>query len=124
MIDFNSESVFKLRPVKIDGVSKTFDMMLIDGEEIFAAFQTVRDTVVFTNLRVIACNVQGVTGKKRDYTSMPFSKVQTFSIETSGTFDLDCELDLWFSAVGLVRFEISGNFDIRRFNQAVSSCIL
>jgi hypothetical protein len=30
----------------------------------------VRDFVVFTNKRLIAVNVQGMTGKKRDFTSL------------------------------------------------------
>jgi hypothetical protein len=48
-------------------------------------------------------NVQGITGKKRDFTSLPYSKIQAFSVETAGHFDLDAELDLWFSGVGNVR---------------------
>ena len=30
-------------------------------------------------------NVQGVTGKKKDFTILPYSKIQLFSIETSGS---------------------------------------
>ncbi|SHO46739.1 PH domain-containing protein [Anaerocolumna xylanovorans] len=31
-----------------------------------------------------------------DYTSIPYSKIQTYSIETSGHFDLDAKLDtIW-----------------------------
>jgi hypothetical protein len=41
---------------------------------------------------------QGITGKKCDFTSLPYSKIQAFSIETSGSFDQDTELDLWFSS--------------------------
>ncbi|WP_244663289.1 PH domain-containing protein [Vibrio harveyi] len=63
------------------------DRFLIDGESIFAGFKTVRDQVVFTNKRVIAANVQGITGSKVDYTSLPYSKINAFSIETSGTLD-------------------------------------
>lgn len=28
-------------------------------------------------------NVQGMTGKKKDFTSLPYSKIQTFSVETA-----------------------------------------
>jgi hypothetical protein len=54
---------------------------------------------------LIAVNGQGMTGKKRDFTSLPYNKIQAFSIETAGTFDLDAELDLWFS--GLARCALS-----------------
>jgi hypothetical protein len=60
----------------------------------------VRDFVVFTDKRLIAVNVQGMTGKKRDFTSLPYSKIQAFPIETADSFDLDAELDLWFSGLG------------------------
>jgi hypothetical protein len=43
----------------------------------------MRDYVAFTDKRLIAVNVQGLTGKKRDYSSLPYSKVQAFSIETA-----------------------------------------
>ncbi|NMU26893.1 PH domain-containing protein, partial [Vibrio parahaemolyticus] len=75
----------------VSSAREDFLKFLIDGETIFAAFKTVRDQVVFTNKRVIAANVQGITGSKVDYTSLPYSKINAFSIETSGTFDLDCE---------------------------------
>lgn len=54
----------------------------------------MRDYVVFTNKRLIACNVQGITGSKKDFTSLPYSKLQAFSIETAGTLDMDAELTL------------------------------
>ena len=124
MIDFNNDTIFKLAPANNSDGLKLVDVMLIDGEEVFASFKTIRDMVVFTTKRIIAVNVQGITGKKRDYTSLPYSKVQAFSIETSGVLDLDCELDLWFSGLGHVRFEISGKFDIRSFNKILGTYIL
>jgi len=87
-------------------------------------FQSVRDQLVFTNKRVIAANVQGITGKKVDYTSIPYSKIQTFSVETSGTFDMDCEIQLYISSLGKVKFEIKGGFDIVKFNKIISSYVL
>jgi hypothetical protein len=40
-------------------------------------------------------DVQGMTGKKIEYLSIPYSKITKFSIETSGRFDLDAELKIW-----------------------------
>ena len=84
----------------------------------------MRDQVVFTNKRVIAANVQGITGSKVDYTSLPYSKINAFSIETSGTLDLDCEIELFLSEVGRVRFEIRGSFDLVSFNKMISEHVL
>ncbi len=68
--------------------------------------------VVFTDKRIIAVNVQGITGKKKDFTTLPYSKISAYSVETAGTFDLDSELDLYYSGVGRVRFEFKGSSDI------------
>jgi len=84
----------------------------------------MRDFVVFTDKRLIAVNVQGMTGKKRDFTSLPYSKIQAFSIETAGTFDLDSELDLWFSGLGKVRLEFKGQVDIRHLGQMIAAFVL
>ncbi len=124
MIDFNSNTIFKLSPIKDGKMLPAINEFLIDGEQVLSAFQTIRDQVVFTNKRVIAANVQGLTGRKTDYTSIPYSKIQTFSVETAGVLDLDCEIELYISAVGKVKFEIKGNFDIVKFNKIISSYVL
>lgn len=83
------------------------------GEQILLAFKGMRDSATFTSKRIIALNIQGMTGKKRDYTSLPHERVPAFSVETAGSFDLDSELDLWFSKLGKVRLEVNRDVDIR-----------
>lgn len=124
MIDFNNSDVFKLKPIALKKVLEAIPQLLIEGEELFAVFKTVRDQVAFTNKRIIAANVQGLMGSKVDYTSIPYAKIQTFSIETSGTLDMDCELEIYISAVGKVKFEIKGDFDIVTFNRLISEHVL
>jgi len=97
---------------------------MIPGEQVVACFRAMRDFVVFTDKRLIAVNVQGMTGKKRDFTSLPYSKIQAFSVETAGTFDLDAELDLWFSGLGKVRLEFKGAADIRQLGHMIASYVL
>jgi Bacterial PH domain len=63
-------------------------------------------------------------GKKRDFTSLPYSKIQAFSIETAGTFDLDAELDFWFTGLGKVRLEFKGNSDIRQLGHMIATYVL
>ncbi|WP_444910697.1 PH domain-containing protein [Microbulbifer sp. TRSA005] len=124
MIDFESSPIFKLKPIDISEARDDFNKFLIEGESIFAGFKTIRDQVVFTNKRIIAANVQGITGSKVDYTSLPYSKIQAFSVESSGTFDLDCEIVVYLSEVGKVKFEIKGSFDLIQFNQYISMYVL
>lgn len=124
MIDFQNASVFKLKEGKADDIAGSVMPLLVDGEEVIAAFKAVRDYVVFTDKRLIAVNVQGLTGKKQDFTSLPWSKVQAWSVETAGHFDLDAELDLWFSGMGRVRLEFKGQADIQRLSKIIASYAL
>ena len=57
--------------------------ILVEGEAVHLSFKGMRDSVIFTNKCLIAVNVQGLTWKKRDYSSLPYSKVQAWSIETA-----------------------------------------
>lgn len=124
MIDFQKAAVIKLKPIEPKNVMEPITRFLIDGETIFAAFKTVRDQLVFTTKRIIAANVQGITGSKVDYTSIPYNKIQAFSVETAGMLDLDCEIEIYVSAVGRAKFEIKGSFDIVGFNKLISGYVL
>ena len=122
MIDFNNCKLVKMK--KVNSTPESVTPLLIPNEEIIGIYQAIRDFVVFTNKRVISVNVQGITGKKKDFTTLPYSKIQAFSIETAGTLDLDSELDLVFSGLGRVRFEFTGNSDIVAIGKLISSYIL
>ena len=124
MIDFSNASFVKLRPVNDNAFEKMVAPILVSGEEIVRCFQSIRDGVVFTNKRIIAINVQGLTGKKKDFTSLPYNKVQAFSVETAGAFDLDSELDLWFSGMGRIRLEFIGATDVAHLCKMISEKVL
>lgn len=122
MIDFKNKAIFKLR--KTSATPHGIDALLIDGEGIIGSYNALRDYVVFTTKRIISVNAQGMTGKKIDYTSMPYSKVQVFSVETAGVFDMDSELDLVFSGLGKVRFEFAGTSDIVAIGKIIGQYVL
>lgn len=124
MIDFENSEFLKLRAVDPGAFAAALEPLLIPGEEIIAGFKTIRDGVVFTSKRVIAINVQGITGKKTDYTSLPYNKIQSYSVETAGMLDLDGELELWFSSVGRVRFEFTSGSDLLRICALISEQVL
>ena len=60
MISFNKDSAWDLKPIPVSDVRGEVNGLLIDGEEIAAAFKTVRDQLIFTNKRVISVDVQGL----------------------------------------------------------------
>lgn len=124
MIDFTNSSYVKMKQVDPSVVFKEIQPLLINGEQIIGVYKAMRDYCAFTNKRVIAVNVQGMTGKKKDFTSLPYSKVSAYSIETAGILDLDSELELYFSGLGKVKFEFTGQSNIVQIGQIISQYIL
>ena len=120
MIDFEKAKVFKLSKSKKFTNEKLITPLLVPGEEFIAEYSAMRDFIVFTSKRIIAVNVQGLTGAKKDFTSLFYSKIQAFSVETTGTFDLDSELELYFSGLGKVKFEFNGDNDIIEIGRLIS----
>lgn len=123
MIDFQNGKVFKLGRDD-DAHSKEIEPLLIPGEEVIGSYTVVRDYVVFTNKRIISVNKQGVTGTRKDFTSMPYNRIVAFSVETAGLLGYDGDLELFFTGLGRVRFEFTGSSDVVAIGQAISRYVL
>lgn len=125
-ISFNQNSVFNLKPINKQEILGEVSGLLVQGEEVVYAFQTIRDQLVFTNKRIISIDVQGITGKRKSFSTMPYSKVQYFSIQTPGFLELfpDCELFLMFSSGYTAKFEFKGQVDIGKIGRMISEFIL
>lgn len=125
-VNFNQNSAWNLKPISIDDVRNEVTGLLIDGEEIIMAFKTVRDQLIFTNKRIISIDVQGITGKRKSFSTMPYSKIQYFSIQTPGFAELfpDSELFIMFSNTFTAKFEFKGNVDIGKIGRIISEYVL
>lgn len=123
MIDFKNGVIYKLKK-DTACKDKAVAALLIPGEQVLSSYTAVRDYVVFTDKRIISVNVQGLTGKKKDYTSLPYSKITAFSVETAGVLDLDSELELYFSGLGKVKFDFVGDSDIEAIGQRIATFVL
>lgn len=107
-VNFNQDSVFNLKPISNDEVRGEVDGLLIADEKVEFAFKTIRDQLVFTNKRIISIDVQGITGKRKSFATMPYSKIQYFSIQTPGFMELfpDSELFVMFTNGFTAKFEL------------------
>ena len=125
-INFNGNSVWNLKPISLSEIRGEVNGLLIAGEEAILAFKTVRDQLVFTNKRIISVDVQGLTGTKKSYSSMPYSKIQFFSVQTPSVAELvpDSELFLMFSNGFTAKFEFKGNVDIGAIGRMISEFVL
>lgn len=126
MINFNDNSIFTLHPIDVEEVRKDVFPIFVEGEEIIAAFKTIRDQLIFTNKRMISIDVQGITGKKRSYTTMPYKNIQYFTIQTPFLVEIfaDAELYLVFNNGFTATFEFKGSFDIASLGKIISEKIL
>ena len=77
MIDFNNKGFFKLKQ-NADYAEKVSEFLLED-EHIVDSYKSMRDGVVFTSKRLIAVNVQVITGRKKDFTTFRFYKAGIFN---------------------------------------------
>lgn len=89
-----------------------FDMFLAPGETILYFYRHARDKVIFTDRKIIAIDIQGITGKKKEFRMFPYSKITSFSVETAGTFDWDSDLKIWVSGVGVFGVKLGKKIDI------------
>lgn len=126
MINFNKDSVFNLKQINIADVRNEVSSFLIDGEEIIDAFKTIRDQVVFTNKRIISIDVQGITGKRKSFSTLPYSTIQFFEIQTQGFMEIfpDTELFIQYANGFTAQFEFKGNVDICKIGKLISTYVL
>ena len=73
---------------------------------------------------MIVVDVRGLTGKLRDFTSLPYSRVEAFSVEAASAFGLEAQLDIWFGRFGKVRFDFKGEADIHQVAQLIARSVL
>ena len=84
----------------LEDVKEEYGKLLGPKEEILQAYKWVRDLVIFTEFRLIVVDIQGPTGKKVDYHSVPYKSIRHFAVESTGHFDLEAELKIWVSGMG------------------------
>ncbi|MDK6499408.1 PH domain-containing protein, partial [Escherichia coli] len=84
---------------------------------------TIRDQAIFTTKRLIVRDAQGLTGKKVEVYSLPYSAVNMWSSENAGTFDFNAEIQLWTRA-GMVKINLQRGVDVRRLDALIAHAVL
>lgn len=126
MIDFSKGGVFDLHKVPDTQLLGDVKQLFINGEQLIGVYQSVRDQVVFTNKRIITIDVKGITGKRKEFFTLPYSKIQYFGIQTPGLVELipDTELTLVFANGMKADLEFKGSSDIMAIGRAISTFAL
>lgn len=125
MINFtNNSQIFKMSEVELNTFDDTVSMFYVDGEETIACYKAMRDYMVFTNKRMIVVDVQGIFGKKKDFSSFPYSKIQAFSVKTAGVLDVDTDVDIAFAGLGLVHLEFTTSTNVAKLLRLIGGFVL
>lgn len=122
-----SNSVFKLRSISESDVIKDIRTFMLPGENIVSAFRSGRNQVGFTDKRIIALDVKGITGSRKEFSTLPYSKIVHFTVQTPGflEFNNDSELVVAYPNGALIQFEFSGgNVNILEIAQIISRYVL
>ena len=112
--------VFVGGPAPIGKMAERYDPILLDGEAVEMEFFGVRDGMVFTDRRIIVMNAQGITGRKLGMASFAWRAITAFSVENSGTFDLDAEFKFCGSGWGVCEVQFTKGTDIRPIARLVN----
>mgnify|MGYP001184718431 FL=1 len=105
-------------------VPQDVNELLVPGETAVAAYKTFRDTAVFTNKRLIVRDAQGLTGKKVEIYSLPYSSIYMWSTENAGRLlDFNAEVELWTKA-GHIKVKLQKGIDIRKFDKLIANALL
>lgn len=123
----------------IEQVRQEAPEILIEGETFKFAFAwTLGDQIYFTSHRILKKDKQGFTGSSIAWSSMPYSSIKAFCVQTAGALDFDVELTVWpsgFSAGGFERdsmmpspgitvsFRKGGDIDIFALNRFLNEKI-
>ncbi|MGT2887807.1 PH domain-containing protein [Streptococcus didelphis] len=97
--------------------------ILLEGEVAHAAYKTLRDSAIFTNKRLIVRDAQGLTGKKIEMYSLPYSSINMWSTENAGTFDFNSEVELWTRA-GHFKINLKKEIDVRKLDRLIAQALL
>ena len=98
---------------------------ICDGEVVEKGYQMIRDYFIFTDKRLILIDVQGMTGKKLEYRSIPYKSILQYSIETSGPGDPDAELRIYLpGSLGLIERQFGKNVNVFEVECLLSKYVL
>ncbi len=98
--------------------------LLVEGEVAVAAYKTFRDSAIFTNKRLIVRDAQGLTGKKVEVYSLPYSSINMWSTENAGKlFDFNAEVELWTRA-GQIKVNLQRGVDVRKLDKLIANALL
>ncbi len=107
--------------VNPEAIKKEYSKLFLEDEAMEFACKLIRDTWIFTNKRLIMIDVQGLTGSKKEFHSVPYRSIYHFAVESAGTFDMDSEFKIWVAgqSTPIVK-QLKKGFDVMGLQQILA----
>lgn len=80
----------------IESLNSEFHQYLLENEQIQSGYQLIRDSVIFTNIRIIFVDKQGTTGKKTSLKTIFLMNIVNVEMETAGAGFDDSEIEITY----------------------------
>ena len=82
------------------------------GEQVSEVYRLGRSTLLFTNRRLVLVE-EGVTGRRVEYTSVPYRSISSFAVEAGGAFSTEADLKIWIiGRTAPLERQFSGGVDV------------
>lgn len=95
LFDWIGDNAQSIDPEAVD--EKFHEEGVLQGDEHIAfAFETGRDHLFITSRRIFVVDIQGMTGKRKEYMSVPLDMIRSWAVESAGSFDRDMEFKAYF----------------------------
>ena len=112
-------------PMDPGAAAAEFARLLSNGEGVYAAFDFVRDAMLFTNGRLILVDKQGLTGKKIEYLSIPYRNILYFSVTTEGHLFAEARMHIWVDGMkDPIEKEFNDKVDIYQVQAILSAFVV
>lgn len=96
---------------------------LVQGEEVIAAYDTIRGVAVFTNKRLIVRDTQGIRSEKIQRYSLPYSCILMWCTKNPETADFSKEIELWIKT-GHIKVNLKNGIDAVKFEKTFTGLVL
>lgn len=93
---------------------------LFTNEQVVGCYKGIRDIIVFTDIRIVSIDVQGITGKQKVLVTIPYSHICEMTIETAGYLDVDTDLILKTTAGSIMAYSFRNGADMLQIQSYIA----
>lgn len=116
----------KLKPQENDMYELHLELLLIPGEEILYTFNGLGQGVVFTNKRIFIIEIPS-NGKRKDYSSIPYTSIVRFGVDFENAVDVEGVLTISLinsDKMSDFKFSFQGPIELSAITRLISLRIL